>query len=204
MGAYGLIACGLLLSGYPTPFGVDTSLLGQLGSVAVFAALGFIPGYVLAFGLKKLGMLRIPAEVELQGLDISEIPATAYPEGGMPHVPTPPAIPAATGGGAMREPATVHRQSDVRPARHDRSAQTMTTNSIDTYEGAGPVFGFGPDSLGVWIFLVLTVGLFVMFLVRMMLHEKHAYEAVINHTGPEAGPPVEAEPERPVPMPAAP
>lgn len=114
MGAYGLVACGLLLSGYPTPSGVDTSLLGQVGSVAVFAALGFVPGYVLAFALKKMGMLRIPAEVEMQGLDISEVPATAYPEAGsLPHTPAPPGIPMPSGGGAMREPATVHRQSDV-------------------------------------------------------------------------------------------
>jgi len=80
----------------------------------------------------------------------------------------------------------------------------MNTNPIDSYEGAGPVFGFGPDSVGVWIFLILAVVLFVAFLVRMMLHEKHAYEAVLNHTGPEAGPPVEAEPERSAPMPLAP
>jgi hypothetical protein len=80
----------------------------------------------------------------------------------------------------------------------------MNTNSIDTYEGAGPVFGFGAESLGVWIFLILAALLFITFVVRMMLHEKHAYEAVLNHTGPEAGPPVEAEPERAMPMPTAP
>jgi hypothetical protein len=80
----------------------------------------------------------------------------------------------------------------------------MNTNPIDDYEGAGAIFGFGPDSLGVWIFLILSVLLFCGFLVRMIVHERHAYESVINHTGPEAGPPVEAEPERPSPMPAAP
>jgi hypothetical protein len=80
----------------------------------------------------------------------------------------------------------------------------MKTNPIDDYEGAGAVFGFGPDSLGVWIFLILSVLLFCAFLVRMIVHEKHAYEAVIHHTRGEAGPPVEAEPERSPPMPMAP
>lgn len=80
----------------------------------------------------------------------------------------------------------------------------MKTNPIDDYEGAGAVFGFGPDSLGVWIFLILSVLLFCAFVVRMIVHERRAYEAVINHTRSEAGPPVEAEPERGSAMPAAP
>lgn len=114
MGAFGLVACGVLLSGYPTPNGPDISLLGQVGSMAVFAALGFIPGYVLAFALKKAGVLRIPAEVELQGLDLSEVPATAYPESGVsPHQPGPPNTPAPSSGGMPLEPAMVRRQSDV-------------------------------------------------------------------------------------------
>jgi hypothetical protein len=47
----------------------------------VFAALGFIPAYLVSFVLKKLKMLRIPPEVEEQGLDLHEVPATPYPEG---------------------------------------------------------------------------------------------------------------------------
>ena len=47
----------------------------------VFAALGFIPAYLVSLGLKKVGLLRIPPEVEEQGLDLSEVPATPYPEG---------------------------------------------------------------------------------------------------------------------------
>ena len=37
----------------------------------MFLLLGFIPCYLAAWGLKKAGLLRIPAAVELAGLDIS-------------------------------------------------------------------------------------------------------------------------------------
>ena len=47
----------------------------------VLALLGFVPGYAISLALKKVDMLRIPAEVELAGLDLSEVPATPYPEG---------------------------------------------------------------------------------------------------------------------------
>jgi len=35
----------------------------------MFWVLGFIPGYILSWILKKLNLLRIPYEVELAGLD---------------------------------------------------------------------------------------------------------------------------------------
>ena len=35
----------------------------------MFFVLGFIPGYVLSWILKQVGLLRIPREVELAGLD---------------------------------------------------------------------------------------------------------------------------------------
>ena len=35
----------------------------------MFFVLGFIPGYVLSWILKQFGLLRIPREVELAGLD---------------------------------------------------------------------------------------------------------------------------------------
>ena len=35
----------------------------------MFFVLGFIPGYVLSWMLKQSGLLRIPREVELAGLD---------------------------------------------------------------------------------------------------------------------------------------
>ncbi|MHC9293915.1 ammonium transporter [Mycobacterium sp. LTG2003] len=82
MGTYSLLMAGIFLSGYPNTDGnPPISLWGQLIGIAVFAALGFIPTYLVALALKKMKLLRIPPEVEQQGLDLSEVPATPYPEG---------------------------------------------------------------------------------------------------------------------------
>ena len=35
----------------------------------MFLVLGFLPCYIAAWGLKRAGVLRIPREVELAGLD---------------------------------------------------------------------------------------------------------------------------------------
>lgn len=79
---YGLVVSGFLLWGYPNVGDLPgINPLGQIGGTAVLAVLGFLPGYLISLGLKKAGMLRIPREVELAGLDLSEVPATAYPEG---------------------------------------------------------------------------------------------------------------------------
>ena len=47
--------------------------LGQLlGAIIMFFVLGFVPAFVLSKIQAKLGVLRIPEEVELQGLDYAE------------------------------------------------------------------------------------------------------------------------------------
>ncbi len=82
VGIWSLLACGIFLAGTPSAVGGPAiSILGQAGSIAVFAALGFIPGYLCAGALKLAGVLRSPPEVEILGLDLSEIPAAPYPEG---------------------------------------------------------------------------------------------------------------------------
>ena len=40
-----------------------------IGAVIMFWVLGFIPGYILSQILNALGLLRVPREVELAGLD---------------------------------------------------------------------------------------------------------------------------------------
>ena len=50
-----------------------------VGAVIMFFVLGFVPGYVLSWVLKQVGLLRIPREVELAGLDYL-IHATAVRE----------------------------------------------------------------------------------------------------------------------------
>lgn len=81
-GAYALVMVGIFMHGYPNLDGYSPiTFWGQLIGMLVFAALGFVPTYLLSLLLKKLHLLRIPPEVEEQGLDLSEVPATPYPEG---------------------------------------------------------------------------------------------------------------------------
>jgi Amt family ammonium transporter len=78
-GFLGVCAAGVVLWGYPAspdallghaePWATVTPW-GQLaGAVIMFWVLGFIPGFVLSWVLKQAGLLRIPREVELAGLD---------------------------------------------------------------------------------------------------------------------------------------
>ena len=77
--SWGSCAAGFVLWGYPSS---PDALLGHAepwaritpwgqfaGAMIMFWGLGFIPGYVLSWLLKKFGMLRVPREVELAGLD---------------------------------------------------------------------------------------------------------------------------------------
>ncbi len=89
-GFAGLVISGIFLSGYPNINGMpEISFMGQLNGALVMAALGFIPGYLLSYGLKKLNLLRVPAHAEERGLDLTEIPAQAYPEWAATSTPRP-------------------------------------------------------------------------------------------------------------------
>jgi len=83
-GLWGVISMGVLASGYPNIEGPAVSFTGQLSSAMVFLVLGFVPGYVLSFALKSVGLLRAGRDAELIGLDKTEVPAMAYPES---HIP---------------------------------------------------------------------------------------------------------------------
>jgi ammonium transporter, Amt family len=81
VGFWSLLAVGIFASGYPNVLGPDTSLAGQAVCAVTFAALGFIPGYLVSGLLKVTGLLRVPHAVEVAGLDLSEVPASGFPEG---------------------------------------------------------------------------------------------------------------------------
>ncbi|MFN8159430.1 MAG: hypothetical protein U0R52_00080 [Solirubrobacterales bacterium] len=72
-GFLGIIWVGIFAAGYPTGLNnVDSSIWGQLIGLATFVPLGFLSGWLAAWVLKKLNLLRVPPEVELDGLDPAE------------------------------------------------------------------------------------------------------------------------------------
>lgn len=75
-GFVGLVISGFVLWGTPSsPFDGYATInpLGQtVGAVIMFFGLGFLPAWVVSKIQAKLGVLRIPEEVELQGLDYAE------------------------------------------------------------------------------------------------------------------------------------
>ena len=99
-GLFGAMTVGVMASGYPQGEGIPlTGFFGQLVGTAVCTIiLGFIPGYGVSFVLKQLGMLRVPPEEEIGGLDLTEFGIGGYPEypliseknGGIPTMPATP------------------------------------------------------------------------------------------------------------------
>ena len=86
IGVWGVMAAGLFAAGYPAFQGdagsvATISIVGQAVGVAVMAACGFVPGYVLSLLLRMMGLLRVPRAAEIAGLDKTKVPAIAYPEG---------------------------------------------------------------------------------------------------------------------------
>ena len=73
---------GIFAAGYIAQPGQGAiNLMGQIYGTAICAILlGFIPGYVVSFVLKLFGLLRVDAETEAKGLDVSELGVEAYPE----------------------------------------------------------------------------------------------------------------------------
>jgi ammonium transporter, Amt family len=75
-GFYGVVMAGFVLWGTPaSPYEGYAAInpLGQLtGAVIMFGLLGFLPGWLLGAIFKALGVLRIPREIELVGLDLAD------------------------------------------------------------------------------------------------------------------------------------
>ncbi|MBA4130588.1 MAG: ammonium transporter [Hyphomicrobium sp.] len=81
-GLWGVVACGLFAAGYPNINDMPpVSLTGQLVGAGVFLALGFGSGFILSLVLKMFGLLRVPPNSEILGLDKTKVPLAAYPEG---------------------------------------------------------------------------------------------------------------------------
>src|SRR5918997_2990606 len=80
-GFYGVLLVGIFAGGYPTGVNqVESSFGGQLMGMLAFLPLAFLPGFLASWVLKKLNLLRVPPEVELEGLDMAEFQQDFYPE----------------------------------------------------------------------------------------------------------------------------
>jgi ammonia channel protein AmtB len=83
-GFLGMLWVGIFAAGYPTGINnVESSIGGQLMGMMTFLPLGFLSGWGASFLLKKANLLRVPVEVELEGLDLVEYGTLIYPEMGV-------------------------------------------------------------------------------------------------------------------------
>lgn len=73
-GFLGVVVAGFVLWGAPSSpyadFAAISPLGNFLGACIMFIVLGFIPTYILALILKSFGLLRVPKEIEIAGLDV--------------------------------------------------------------------------------------------------------------------------------------
>jgi ammonia channel protein AmtB len=80
-GFYGVLLVGIFAGGFPTGVNnIESSLGGQLMGILAFFPLAFLPGYLASWALKKFNLLRVPPEIELEGLDMAEFQQDFYPE----------------------------------------------------------------------------------------------------------------------------
>jgi len=74
-GFIGVVVAGFMLWGYPSSPNPEYATINPLGNfigaLIMFGLLGFLPGWIFATLLNKFGMLRVPPELEIMGLDIS-------------------------------------------------------------------------------------------------------------------------------------
>ena len=79
---------GIFAGGYPTGVNnIPSSFGGQLIGMLTFFPLAFLPGLHRERGCsRRLNLLRVPPEVELEGLDMAEFSRTSIPSSsGLPE-----------------------------------------------------------------------------------------------------------------------
>ena len=52
----------------------------------------------------------------------------------------------------------------------------MNTSPITSWENVGAYFTFGPESVGMWLSIVLAVAAVGVLIMMVMRHERHAFE----------------------------
>jgi Amt family ammonium transporter len=121
-GFYGVFLVGIFAGGYPTGINnVETSFGGQLVGILTFFPLGFLPGFFFSWLLKRFNLLRVPPEVELEGLDMAEFQQDFFPE--FERVPETVVLPT----GEEVESAPVLLDSYADTTNGHRPGTTVTT-----------------------------------------------------------------------------
>jgi ammonia channel protein AmtB len=76
-GFIGLVIAGFVLWGYPSSpyegYATVNPLGNTIGAVIMFFVLGFVPAWIVSKILDGAGLLRVPREVELMGLDFKTL-----------------------------------------------------------------------------------------------------------------------------------
>lgn len=81
-GLFGSVVVGIAAAGFPQGEAIPSiNLFGQVvGALICTVLLGFIPGYGTSWVLKKLNLLRVSRQEEIEGLDIADLGVEGYPE----------------------------------------------------------------------------------------------------------------------------
>ena len=82
-GFLAVLLMGIFGGGTPTgALGTDVkvTILGQLVGIAALLPLAFLSGYIISWLLKKGNLLRVPPEVEVEGLDVAEFQMDFFPD----------------------------------------------------------------------------------------------------------------------------
>ena len=158
-GFYGVFLVGIFAGGYPTGINnIPVSFGGQLMGMMAFLPLAFLPGYAVSWILKKMNLLRVPAEVELEGLDLAEFGQDFYPE--FERVPEIIIEPDGREVDARRRPAR-GVQADQRQGDHEgrERKEVAMFDSFPYDEWSEDVTDFwtfgGANSTGTYIMTVL-------------------------------------------------
>jgi ammonia channel protein AmtB len=76
-GFIGVAIAGFMLWGYPSSpyegYAAINPVGNFIGAIIMFFVLGFVPGWVMAKILDGMGLLRVPRQVELMGLDFRSL-----------------------------------------------------------------------------------------------------------------------------------
>ena len=165
-GFLGVVAAGFLLWGYPSspdallghtePFARVTPWGQFIGAVIMFFVLGFIPGFILSWILKQVGLLRISREMELAGLDHVSSRHGSPRRGGIAC-----GAPGASRESLARDAATAPRRRRRLNKRDRRSTcppATFTDWNGNIFD-IGPIYPFvGWEVLMVIILVVFWIG----------------------------------------------